>query len=456
MSPESLNLGAPLIVGFGVTGKAMARSLVGRGFAPTVIEDRPTPESEAAAEKLGVMLLAAPDHARLAAAVAETSLLLPSPGVPDHHPVFAIGAEHRIPVASEFDLARLWDDRPILAVTGTNGKTTVTVMVTDMLSRSGLKAAAVGNTDTPLVAALDDDAVEVFVVEASSFRLGHSQRFAPKVGAWLNFAPDHLDAHRSLDAYREAKASIWDHLPDGAMALANADDSVVMANTDRVASGPARLERFSLSQEVEWTARRRSGDLVGAQLVGPDGVFFETGDLKRRQPHDIANALAATAIAVAGGATISACTETLAEFAGLPHRLELIGSAGGVSWYNDSKATVPNATVVAVSGFESVVLIAGGRNKGLNLDGLAGTVPPVRAVIATGDAADEITSVYGSLVPVERAESMAEAVELAAKQARTGDVVLLSPACTSFDWYADYGERGADFSRLVGEKVLGR
>ena len=446
--PSDVPIEAPLIVGFGITGQAVARALVERGLTPTVVEDRPRPESEAAAADVGLELIGAPPEPVLEQAVRAASALLPSPGLPDHHPAFGLARNHGIPVLSEFDLARIWDERPILAITGTNGKTTVTMMVTDMLNRSGRRAEAVGNTDVPLVAAIDDPDVEVFVVEASSFRLGHSRRFSPRVGAWLNFAPDHLDAHRSLEAYEQAKASIWSHLTEGSVALANADDDVVMAHAESLAGGPARLERFSLTRPVDWC-------VDDSFLRGPGGRFLAVAELKRSQPHDVANALAAAAVAHHGGADSGAVGDTLATFAGLPHRLEELGTAEGVTWYNDSKATVPHATVVAVAGFESVVLIAGGRNKGLDLNSLATTVPPVRAVVATGDAADEVAAVYRASVPVEQAETMEEAVELARKLSRPGDVVLLSPACTSFDWYPNYVERGRDFTRLVHEKVLG-
>ncbi len=441
----------PIVVGFGVTGRAVARALVDRGITPIVVDDRPNPGAEAAASDLGLDLIGAPSGDDLERAVTGASSVLPSPGLPDHHHAFELARTHGIPVLSEFDLARVWDDRPILAITGTNGKTTVTMMVTEMLERSGIRSEAVGNTDVPLVEAISDPTTEVFVVEASSFRLGHSRRFSPVVGAWLNFAPDHLDAHHSLDAYEQSKARIWHHLTDGAVAVANADDDVVMAHADTLRGGPARLERFSLTRQFEWWVDRSSGEDV---LRSPEGLIASVSDLRRSQPHDVANALAAAAIARGGGADPDAIAETLASFSGLPHRLELLGTADGVTWYNDSKATVPHATAVAVSGFDSVVLIAGGRNKGLDMATLASTVPPVRAVVATGAAADEVAAVYEAVVPVEQADSMEQAVDLARKLARPGDVVLLSPACTSFDWYPNYVERGRDFTRLVNEKVL--
>lgn len=455
MTDPLIPLASPLLIGFGITGKAVAASLVQRGVQPVVVEDRPGPRAAEEAERLGVMLLAAPSHDQLEAALAQASVLLPSPGVPDHHPAFALAQTLEVPVHSEFDLAGEWDDRPILAITGTNGKTSVTMMVTDALTRSGIRAEAVGNTDVPLVAALDNPAIDAFVVEASSFRLGHSQHFAPRVGAWLNFAPDHLDAHRSLEAYELAKASIWSHLESGSIAIANADDAVVMSHVDRAADRGARLERFSLQQRAEWWVDGSRGLRSESELFGPDGPFLTVGDLRRRQPHEVANALATAAIASAGGAAPDAVAGAISEFAGLPHRLEHVGTSAGVDWYNDSKATVPQATAVAVSGFSSVILIAGGRNKGLSMEPLRSTVPPVRVVIAIGDAADEVACVYRGLVDVDRAESMEDAVVSARKKARAGDAVILSPACTSFDWYPNYAERGRDFTQLVQKKVLG-
>ncbi|MDH3681859.1 MAG: UDP-N-acetylmuramoyl-L-alanine--D-glutamate ligase [Acidimicrobiia bacterium] len=442
MSGE-IDLSRPVIVGFGVVGRAVARALIDRGFVPVVTEDRPTDSMVAQADELGVEVVPEPSAERLGELVSTASVLLPSPGVPDHHPCFALAQAAGVGVRSEFDLARTWDDRPLVSITGTNGKTTVTMMVTDALNASGKVAAAVGNTEVPLIAAIDDPAVELFVVEASSFRLGHSDRFSPDVATWINFAPDHLDAHASAEAYELAKASIWAHLGPSAVVVANADDPVVMRH---VPSG-ADVVLFSMTDpEAEW-------HLADGALVGPDGPLLRVSELLRSQPHDLANALAVAATASAGGAEPTAVAEVIRSFAGLPHRLELVGEWDGVSWYNDSKATVPQAAEVAIAGFESVVLIAGGRNKGLSLEGLRATVPPVRHVVAIGDAAAEIRQVFEGLVPVGQAFDMAEAIDAAAKAARAGDVVLLSPGCTSFDWYPNYVERGLDFCRLVRERV---
>ena len=370
--------------------------------------------------------------------------------MPDHHPSFALAAERGVGVRSEFDLARAWDDRPVVAITGTNGKTTVTMMVTDALEAGSVRAEAVGNTEVPLVRAIDDPTTEVFVVEASSFRLAHSACFRPRVATWLNFAPDHLDAHASLAAYEAAKASIWAGIgggEQGAVAVANADDEVVMAHARPLIDRSATVHTFSIAGPADWCVR--DGD-----LVGPDGPFAAVSDLKRRQPHDLANALAVAATATAAGGPLAGVVTAVTSFDGLAHRLEFLGSRDGIDWYNDSKATVPHATVAAVGGFGSVVLIAGGKNKGLSLDPLRETVPPVRAVVAVGDAGPEVSAVYDGLVPVEPASSMVDAIRAARSLAEAGDAVLLSPACTSFDWYPNYVERGLDFSALVRSEVL--
>jgi UDP-N-acetylmuramoylalanine--D-glutamate ligase len=431
-----------LVLGLGVTGRAVLQALVARGEGAVVVDDRPTAAGRSLAEELGVELVEAPAPAALAAIVRRCGAVVPSPGVPDHHPVFAAAAGAGVPVLSEFDLAARWDDRPHVAITGTDGKTTVTELTRAMLEASGRRSVAVGNTEVPLIAAIEDSAVDVFVVEASSFRLLHSGHYAPAVGVWLNLAPDHLDNHATLEAYTAAKARLWaDQRPDQ-VAVGNADDPVVAAH---LAAAPAQHVTFGLHPSADH-------HLDGERLVLADGSTLATlGELPRRFPHDIANALAAAAGTVHGGGTAAGAREALLAFRGLPHRVTLVGEAGGVRWFDDSKATAPHATLAALRGFESGVLIAGGRNKGLDLRELAEAADHVRAVVAIGEAADDVAAAFDGRRPVRRATSMDDAVQEAASLARRGDVVLLSPACTSFDWYGSYAERGDDFVRAVRE-----
>jgi UDP-N-acetylmuramoylalanine--D-glutamate ligase len=459
MTDSDLDLSAPLLIGLGIANQAVAEALVARGHRCVVAEDRPTEAHREVAGRLGLDLVEAPDRAELERLVAAATVVLPSPGIPDHHRVFAVAAEAGLAVASEFDLAQRWDDRPVAAITGTNGKTTVTMMVADALNRSGRSAAPVGNTEVPYVASIDDPETEVFVVEASSFRLAHSSSFRPDVAAWLNFAPDHLDAHASLEAYRDAKASIWAGSRSGSsgpspFVIANADDPVVMGH---VPTSAERVWTFSISDtHADWHVDNDTTDGSGPRLVGPDGPFIECRQLVRGQPHDLSNALATAAIASAIGADMDGIVATLRSFSGLAHRLEKLGSRDGVTWYNDSKATVPHATVAAVGGFQSVVLIAGGKGKGLSFEPLRSTVPPVRAVVAIGSSAAEVEAVYADRVPVTGADSMRQAVLEAHRLAEPGDAVVLSPACASFDWYPNYVERGLDFSALVRQLIDGQ
>ena len=429
-----------LVIGLGVTGRAVAGALHRRGHAVVAVEDRPTDDTRAAASALGIELVESPGADAVAALVARAARVLPSPGIPDAHPAMVAARAGGAAIRSELDLAAEWDDRPIAAITGTNGKTTVTTLVTAMLEESGIPAVAAGNTEVPLVAAIDDPSVQVFVVEASSFRIAHSHHFAPRVATWLNFAPDHLDVHSSLAAYEAAKAQLLrDQAPDD-VAVLNADDPVVMSHR-----GPARRVTFSADAG---DYRVRDGMLVtdhGEPVVRVD-------ELPRRRPHDVANALAAAATARAAGADLDAIARVLRSFTGLPHRVELVAEIDGVAYYDDSKATVPEAAVAAIAGFDSVVLIAGGKGKGLDPAPLAGPADRLRAVVAIGESEGAIVELFRSRgVPVEPAASMSDAVAAARRAARPGDVVLLSPGGASQDWYADYGARGDDFARIVRE-----
>lgn len=433
-----------LIVGLGVTGEALARHAHERGWSFSVAEDVPGrpghDERVAAVEAMGGTVVVAPDEGRLRELARSAALVVPSPGVPAHHPVYAVAREAGISVLSEIELASRAAEMPIVAVTGTNGKTTVTSLIARMLRSSGVAAAAAGNIGRPLVEAVDDE-VAVVVAEVSSFQLEYTDTFRPKVAVLLNVADDHLDWHPDVEHYRNAKAKVFANQSGDDLLVVNADDPVAAELGERA---PARVLSCAVGGGAD------TWHVEGGNLTAPDGTFVAGLDqLPRTRPHDVVNALAAAAAAREAGATPDGIVDALRTFEGLPHRLTLVGEAGGVRFYDDSKATNPHAALTALEGFESVVLIAGGRNKGLSLEPLAEAADRVRAVVAMGESADEVEAVFEDLRPCATVESMAEAVDRAAASAEPGDVVLLSPGCSSHDAYPDYAARGDDFSACV-------
>jgi UDP-N-acetylmuramoylalanine--D-glutamate ligase len=436
-----------LVVGLGITGEAVARRLAADGPV-TVVDDRPESAGFAARrtalEALGVRVVGGPGPEQLADLVAGAELVVPSPGVPEAHPVYGLAARAGVPIFSEIELAGVAAARrglPLVAVTGTNGKTTVTTVIAEMLNAGGRRALAAGNIGRPLLDAVHDD-VDVVVAEVSSFQLRFTETFRPRVAVLLNVAEDHLDWHPTFQDYVAAKARIFANQSGDDLLVFNADDAPV---AEVSATSPARSVAFTLRSD-----RTDAWRLDNDRLLRPDGTpLIAISDLARRGPHDIANALAAAAAAADLGLSDEALRSVLASFSGLPHRVAPVGQSGGVTFVDDSKATNPHAALAALAGFDSVVLLAGGRNKGLDLSVLRAEAGRIRAVVAIGEAAGEVEACFAGVRPVHRAGSMAEAVRLGAELAEPGDTVLLSPACASFDWYTSYAARGDDFAREV-------
>jgi len=469
-----------LVLGLGMTGDALVRHLTARGDAVVVVDDGPTAASKAdpdystrvaAARDRGATVWEAPTPEELRALVADAELVVPSPGISPRHPALSGARAADVAVRSEIDLAAELaggagrSGPTLVAVTGTNGKTTVTTLATAMLEADGRRALAAGNIGHPLIDALDPapdpaqdadaapeiGAPEFVVAEVSSFQLtATTDAFAPRAAALLNLGDDHLDWHRTFDAYARAKAQIFAHQGPDDLLVFNADDPVVAG---LAAEAPGRTVAFSVTGGAA-TGYRLVDAATGPSLVAPDGTeLVPVRALAHHAPHDLANALAAAALALDLGVDPAAVSRALTGFRGLPHRMQQVGSHHGVHYIDDSKATNPHATIAAVGGLEDVILLAGGANKGLDLTQLRVLEPRLRAVIAIGDAAAEIVEVFAGLVPVAPAASMDEAVVRAAEAARPGDTVLLAPACASFDWYPSYAARGDDFARAVRELV---
>jgi UDP-N-acetylmuramoylalanine--D-glutamate ligase len=435
-----------LVIGLAETGVAVTRRLRAEGADVLIVEDAPSPSERyrdrvVVVRALGAEVLEQPSTSPQAL-VDGVDLVVPSPLVRPDHAVIAAAQTAGVAVRSEIDLAAERSPVPIVAVTGTNGKTTVTTMTAAMLSASGGRAVAAGNIGRPLIDAIDD-AVDVIVAEVSSFQLEFAVSFAPRVAVLLAITPDHLDWHGSFDRYVAAKARVAALQCTTDLLVYDADDANARAIADRV---PARRIGVSTQGDEEGFAR-----VHNERLVLADGrEIASLRDMRRALMHDRTNALVAAVAALDVGATIDGVRATLASYATMPHRVALVGEASGVRFFDDSKATNPDATVRAISSFDSVVLLAGGRNKGLDLSVLASQAPRLRAVIALGEARDEVARAFaGSDVKVVATGSMHDAVTAARGLAQPGDVVLLSPACASFDMYEGYARRGDDFADEV-------
>ena len=434
-----------LVFGLGIAGTAVARALAARGVEPVLVDDKANPAHDALAAELGATLSIAPDLGTLSGLVKDVEFVMPAPGVPESHPLFAVANDLGREALSEIELAYRWEQqrvggpRPMIGITGTDGKTTTTLLAAAMIRESGRRVAAVGNTETPLIAALDDD-VDAFVVECSSFRLALTRDFRVEAGAWLNLAPDHLDWHRDMATYRASKARIWAAAkPDDVAVAPSADPSIVAAARNT----RARVVTFGFGADDDYKCSDGRLLAAGAEIIAAEGM-------PRALPHDITNSLAAAATVLESGTgALSGVAAALATFRPSHHRIEFVAERAGVAWYDDSKATSPHAVATALRAFPSIVLIAGGRNKGLDLSGIAQVGSSVKAVVGIGESGAEVVGHFRGRCPSALADSMGEAVERAAAFAAPGDVVLLSPGCTSFDWYRNYEERGRDFARLV-------
>ena len=376
----------------------------------------------------------------------DADLAVVSPGIPPSADVMVALERNGVEIWSEVELAYRLARCDFLAVTGTNGKTTTTSLLAAMLEQGGIPSAAAGNIGLPLIDAVSSiPAGGAIALEVSSFQLATIHRFRPTVAVLLNIAEDHTDWHGSMEAYGGAKARITENQGSSDVFLPNLDDEWAM----RIAgSSAARIVPFSGRTQpdggigpVEGILRWKDTDIIATEDVPLPGAS------------GLEDAAAAAGAALAYGIDRKAVARAIRGFRPLGHRLEVVTEVGGVTYIDDSKATNPHATLAAVRGLKDVVLIAGGRSKGIDLAPLAGTVPPVRAVVALGEAADEVERVFEGLVPVERASSMREATRLARERSVSGGSVLLSPGCASLDMYESYAARGEDFVRSVRELI---
>jgi UDP-N-acetylmuramoylalanine--D-glutamate ligase len=442
------------VIGLGEygTGRAVARALWRRGARVTVSDIKPASELTREVEGLKDTDVAVQTGQEAYRGIEEAELVVPSPGVPLDIPPLERAREAGADIISDIEVAYLIARAPIIAVTGTKGKTTTTTLIGELLRDAGRRARVGGNIGKPLVALAEEaEADEVLVAEVSSFQLEATRQFRPRVAVLLNLFADHLDRHRDMAAYREAKAKVFANQRPEDAAVINRDDAEAWALRERT---PARVWPFSLSETQAAGADVAEGWL---RVLGERACPASAVRLRGR--HNLGNVLAALAAvrAIGGVGALRCAPTTVAEFAGVEHRLEVVGEVRGVVFVNDSQATTPQATIAALEAFEEpVALIAGGRAKVHDFRELGETMARQGAsLVVIGEAAEEIGEAArrAGVREVVRAESLPEAVKMAYAQAQPGAVVLLSPGCASFDMFHNMAERGRVFKAAVQELV---
>lgn len=437
---------AQVVVGLGKSGMSLVRFLARHGQAFAVADSRETPPelSTLQREYPQVSVHCGPlSAAQLSAA----QVLYVSPGLALSTPALQAVIAQGVSISGDIDLFAQYARAPIVAITGSNAKSTVTTLVGQMFAAAGLKVAIGGNLGVPALDLLDD-AVDVYVMELSSFQLETTTHLQARVAVCLNISEDHMDRYDDLQGYIAAKQRVF-----------NAAQALVV-NRDDLLSQPQQTHTsvisFGLSQPAagEFGLREHQGETY---LAYGNELLLAVSRLKVRGSHNYANALAALAIGASMALPMAAMLTALQAFAGLEHRCQWLRNRHGVDWYNDSKATNVGAALAAIEGLGAdssgkLVLIAGGDGKGADFSSLQAPVAQYcRAVIVLGRDAEQVAQALAAAVPIERVSSLTAAVQLAAQLAQAGDSVLLAPACASLDMFKSFEERGEKFAQALEE-----
>ncbi len=442
-----------LVVGMARSGRAAAALLCRHGARVTVCDRRSAEElAEAAAELTaqGAEVLTGGEHPE---AFAAAELIVISPGVPSGLPELLEARARSVPVWSELELGARFCRGRIAAVTGTNGKTTTVSLLAQMVRDAGAGRTLAGNMGLAFCAVAEEVAPEeIVVLEVSSFQLEAIEAFRPEAAAVLNITPDHLDRYPNLQAYVEAKAAIMRHQTPRDVLVLNAEDKYTPLLATQA---PGRVLTFSIQHppEVEgtWVEHGR----IRYRLFGlGQGEVLPADELLIPGPHNLENALAATALGLALGLPVASLAQSLRTFPGVPHRLEPVAVVAGVRYVNDSKGTNVDAVVKALQSYAGspIILILGGRDKHGDFTVLRDLLRErVRSVVVMGEAAEVIAGQVRDAVPLRREATLERAVRSAAREARSGDVVLLSPGCASFDQFRDFEHRGEVFRTVVAD-----
>jgi UDP-N-acetylmuramoylalanine--D-glutamate ligase len=441
-----------LVYGLGSSGRSAARLLGRQGVEVVAVDRRSVGDLDLGelTSGAGVELLLGSESIDLPPGV---DGVVVSPGIPMDRPLLAAARDLGLPVIGEVELASIFLNGPLLAITGSNGKSTTTALTGALLESAGLGVEVCGNIGVPLSSRLDGPDGRLFVVELSSFQLESVATLHPKVAALLNISPDHLDRHGSFHRYLATKTAIFERQTAADFAILNADDPMV-----REVGVAARRRFFSRLVAPDDGCYLDGEVVVEVEPGGRRSELFDRRDVSLLGTHNLENAMAAALVARSIGVGAEHFGSALSSFRGLPHRMELVAEIDGVAWLNDSKGTNVGATLKSLAGFGdgAVLLILGGLSKGADLSLLAEEVSrKARRVYLIGEAAEELAEVLPADLPQQQCGDLAAAVSAAADQARPGETVLLSPACASFDQYESFIRRGEHFRRLVMEMIGG-
>ena len=436
------------VLGLAKSGLSAIALLRAQGALVTAADEKPLvalPETTRAALE-GVAFVQQADDP-----TAGQDLVVLSPGVPNDLEILTAARGRGIPVIGELELASYFLVGPVLGVTGSNGKTTTTALIGHILQQSGIGALVGGNIGTPPTAMVGMSNEDTWLVlELSSFQLETAEHFSAKIGVCLNLTPDHLDRHKTMEAYKAAKGRLFSTQREGSFAVLNAEDE---ACTEYASLTPGWPVWFSQERPVTPGLHVRDGVIV----LDDDPVMPVSG-IPLRGRHNVENVLAAAAAAHLAGATLEQIASAVKTFPGVEHRIEFVREHAGVAWYNDSKATNVDAALKAVEAFEQRLwIILGGKDKGSDYRPLGAALRGhVAGALLIGAAAEKIAGQLGADVPMVACGTIEAAVEHAARHAAPGDVVLLAPACASFDQFTSYEHRGRVFKQLVRELDEGR
>jgi UDP-N-acetylmuramoylalanine--D-glutamate ligase len=449
-----------LVIGLGISGISMAKFLRAKGYN-VIATDIDESKKKMAKElnKLGIKTQIG-FHDQNTFNRAKT--MIPSPGIPLDNTFIQTALNHGVKITSELDIFTKYNDLPIIAITGTNGKTTVTTLIGEILKQSNLKPFVGGNIGTPLVEHLmTNQKADIIVAEISSFQLDIATKFKPDVGVLLNISPDHLDRYESYADYTNSKWSIFKNQDSLDQAVINKTIENFDTVSDKLNSKMMTfsLDHFEKLDHLEATQKDRLKKCNA--IINPENITIKIQNESYQFPaknlrkfngsHNMENLAASALASLAAGVDFNTVLKGIETFKNLSHRMEFVTTINGISFYNDSKATNTNAVIRAIEWFKkNIILILGGREKGTDFSLLKEHVKKsVKTIISMGETSFKVKDTFRRICPVKIVETMQEGVQAAFAMALKNDIVLLSPACASFDMYDSYAQRGEDFANCV-------